>query len=123
VLQSRLSRGKVSPSNVKEDELRKHCPSPIFLNLSPVCPCLHYFLGPKSSTTHSVHLANEITPSGNGDCSLHNGTWVRIGLVHSGVSFSSWGSRGSPCPACVAVGVASSRKSALALEPDMAPSE
>lgn len=36
---------------------------------------------------------------------------------------TSWGSRGSPCPACVAVGVAGSRKSSSASELDMAPSE
>lgn len=35
---------------------------------------------------------------------------------------TSWGSRGSACPACVAVGVAGSRKSSSASELDMAPS-
>lgn len=35
---------------------------------------------------------------------------------------TSWGSRGSACPACVAVGVAGSKKSSSASELDMAPS-
>lgn len=35
---------------------------------------------------------------------------------------TSWGNRGSACPACVAVGVAGSRKSSSASELDMAPS-
>lgn len=35
---------------------------------------------------------------------------------------TSWGSRGNACPACVAVGVAGSRKSSSASELDMAPS-
>lgn len=36
---------------------------------------------------------------------------------------TSWGIRGNPCPACVAVGVAGSKKSSSASELDMAPSE